>query len=252
MSRYTGLVCPRCRRVERGRLVAHELQPGAEALVCPGCGARHPLLQGIPVVLRDLETWRASQPEPAPPGALAPPGGSLPARVRELVAALPGPLLDLGCGTGALCGRADVTGLDARLEPLRAHPGRALVGDAHDPPFRAGAFASVLLLNLLDACREPLLVLQQADALLAPGGALLLTTPWTWSDAVTPPDQRLDGDELAAILQGRPNRTGLRLDHALERREDELTWRLHTGPRLVHEYRCELFLSRKPAGAQRS
>lgn len=267
------LCCPRCRaRDARGQLIVHALGPAEGGLGCPGCGELYPLVDGVPLVLRDLDAWLASEAPavlarrdlPGPTrarllqgasGALGrarqleaawatPPGGTLPARVRALVEPLPGPLLDLGCGTGALHGRADATGLELCFTRARAYCGRGVVGDAHDPPFRAGSFQSLLLLNLIDACREPLLVLQQADALLRPGGALLLTTPWCWNDAVTPPGERIDPGSLPDLLRGR---RGLPLDYELLAEEDGLTWRVATGPRVVHEYRCQLLLARKRA-----
>jgi SAM-dependent methyltransferase/uncharacterized protein YbaR (Trm112 family) len=273
MSGAPRLVCPRCRRAEGGRLVVHELEAAPGGLGCPGCGELYPVVDGVPLVLRDLDAWLESEAPavlcrddlPAPAlerlvrgarGALrrdadllaswsAPLQGTLPGRVRELTAPLEVPLLDLGCGTGALHGRRDATGLDLSFGLARAFCGRGVVGDAHDPPFRAGAFAGVLLLNLLDASREPLLVLQQADALLRRGGTLLVTTPWCWSDAVTAPAQRLDAAALRPLLQGQ---RGLPLDYELLEEQDGLTWRVPTGPRLVHEYRCQLWVARKRGG----
>lgn len=70
------LVCPACRGVVDGRYVDHPLRV-AEAvetsgpasvrhgvLACPGCQARYPILDGIPIVLRDIGAWsRAALPD---------------------------------------------------------------------------------------------------------------------------------------------------------------------------------------------
>jgi uncharacterized protein YbaR (Trm112 family) len=55
------LVCPRCRRVERGELVWARLDEAAEGLGCPGCFATYPVVDGVAMVLRDVDGWLASE-----------------------------------------------------------------------------------------------------------------------------------------------------------------------------------------------
>ncbi len=99
--------------------------------------------------------------------------------------------------------------------PLRAASAwvQPLCCDLLDPPFEAGSFELIVALNVLDGVTDPLLFLGQLDALLRPGGHLLLATPFTWSDEVTPKERRLaaavryarrsDVEILQEILTGR-------------------------------------------------
>ncbi len=53
------------------------------------------------------------------------------------------------------------------------------------PDEYAGAFDVVLAANLMDRVPDPQRVLQQARAALAPGGVLVLTSPFSWSEEYT-------------------------------------------------------------------
>ncbi len=64
---------------------------------------------------------------------------------------------------------------------------RALCADVCDPPLGACAFDTVLMLNLVDSVHNPHVALGQACALLAPGGHLALSTPFTWRAQITAP-----------------------------------------------------------------
>ncbi|MEM7156579.1 MAG: hypothetical protein AAF799_27275 [Myxococcota bacterium] len=81
-------------------------------------------------------------------------------------------------------------------EPVRARLRKLqwIAADARQPPLRPGTFAIVLALNLVDSITHPAVLLQQAQALLAPGGGLLLSSPFNWDDGVTEPSLRLDAD----------------------------------------------------------
>ena len=78
-----------------------------------------------------------------------------------------------------------------RLPPA---PGIDLVcGDALDPPVRPGSADMVLSVGLLDTVPDPLLLIQRLDALLRPGGLMLLASPFNWEDTLTPPARQLGG-----------------------------------------------------------
>lgn len=268
-----GLVCPRCRRLEPdGTLSVEPLAAAGPSLDCARCLRRYPVVDGVPIVVAGLPEWleqeRASvlARRDLPPALEAlvlagaretPPGrdrhlltvyaaaeGDLPAAAAEVVDAAPGPVCDLGCGVG-LHTRSDAVGLDLNFALARAFRGRGVVGDAADPPFLAHAFQTVLLLNLLDSCRDPRLVLGQADALLAQGGRLVVACPFAWDDRVTPPADRFEPDELLAALRGEDTRLELNLSYRLRRVEDALSWRLRQGPRTVHEHACQLVVAEK-------
>lgn len=64
--------------------------------------------------------------------------------------------------------------------------------DVLDPPFLAGAFHSVLGLNLIDSVSDPVTAMGQAGALVAKGGMLTLTSPFAWREEVTPQERWLE------------------------------------------------------------
>lgn len=75
-------------------------------------------------------------------------------------------------------------------------------GDAAWPPFRAGGFAAVVALNVLDCLHNPAAALLAWARLLPPGGKLLLATPFDWSPAATPVDHWLGGHSQRGPEQG--------------------------------------------------
>lgn len=200
-------------------------------------------------------------------------------------------VLDVGCGPGAFTlslgdlGGAGAVGLDVRLPVLRlarrmAAGGRAVVpfrsegrrfqplevssrpasgpvrfvqGDLAAPPLPAESFAAVTALSLLDTVPDPLAALGQLDALLAPGGLLLLACPWQWEPAATPPARWWSTPSasaldtlLAALRGGHPGLPYLRYDVLGE--PDDLPWMLPGHRRLVHGYALQVLLARKGRG----
>ena len=289
------LACPACRRVEAGVFRDAPLamvsvaesrggRPWQGQLACTGCGSRYPIVDGVPVILKDVAGWvrdqerslmwrddldpglegwlRASWTEHQDPNwkrellatyarDLAPVGGGdgvfpsslqdqqratrsfLLERQRERLAAV-GPdalAVDLGAGVGAQAlamaglgarsialerefgplrllsrllteGRVTVPRwrhggsdflsvaleLPANVDPQRVLP---IAADALDPPFRGGRLPLVTAYNLLDNVGDPVVLLRQAHALLSPGGALVLASPYDWTDRCTPIALRL-------------------------------------------------------------
>ncbi|MCD4652348.1 methyltransferase domain-containing protein [bacterium] len=88
-----------------------------------------------------------------------------------------------------------------------------LLSDALDLPFRSGKFGFVSALNLVDIISEPLILLKQMDALLEPGGGLLLTSPFAWKDT-TDPEKWLEDTETSPDRMLRQILTGERLRDA--------------------------------------
>ncbi len=159
------------------------------ALRCEGCGADYPLVDGIPVVARDPDALLASE----DPGSAARAAvyarsreGPLQDWLREVVTA---GALELAGGLGV---RDDTVVVDMSLAMLRA--GRAGLGsgragrgaricaDLLDPPFLPASFEMVVLANVLDVIEAPLLAFQQAVALLAQGGRLVVTCPYAFTN----------------------------------------------------------------------
>ncbi len=128
-----------------------------------------------------------------------------------------------------------------------------LVGDALDPPFLAEQFAAVVALNLFDSVSEPLVLLGQCEALLQPGGVLLLSSPYHFQASVTP--------NAAKLLQWLPPELplpqaferlftgeaipGFFTEFRIEKRAYNVPWRLPVHPGFIAEYRLHALRLRK-------
>jgi len=133
---------------------------------------------------------------------------------RHLLAGVPAPVLELGCGPGAAFGSypagTEVTALEPEPDFRRAARQRAagaparirvLAGDAHDLPFADGSFASVVSQLTLCSVASPRTALSEAYRVLRPGGQLRLLEhvrhpqPWLGrvQDVVDPLWTRLEG-----------------------------------------------------------
>ena len=104
------------------------------------------------------------------------------------------PVLDVGCGDGAL-GRsligADVPwiGMDLSATLLRDAPRPAVRADATRLPFPDGTFGAVAMLYMLYHLAEPDRAIAEAHRVLRPGGLLVTAAP-----------SRFDSPELAQLM----------------------------------------------------
>lgn len=303
-----GLICPRCRHggaddtlqspLKFDRVFTKEGNFVLEGfLVCSNaeCRSRYPILEGVPVVLKDIEGWWHSQKSKLSHIACEPTeiqeyfadlnkNESFSLAERGLLSSYMdlhygGPSdttsdlaswtdsekfwdtvvemarhetkgryersLDLGCSVGRytfeLARLSDLTiGLDLNfkavssaarfhrtrkisyerrkhgryfenVEPSYSPPDNVLflVADALDPPFSAESFDLVVGLNLVDNVKVPLVLIGQMDALLRPGGSLILGSPYEWRADISEPGEWLETDELESpdmvlrILEGK-------------------------------------------------
>lgn len=125
-------------------------------------------------------------------------------------------ILDLGCGTGGnlamLSQFGDVLGaeLDEQAAQLANERGIAPVVRGKLPdalPLEAGAFQCVTLLDVLEHIEDDRATLNAVNALLAPGGELLLTVPafqflWGPHDEAHHHQRRYRAHQLQELLQG--------------------------------------------------
>jgi len=108
------------------------------------------------------------------------------ALLEPLVGTLAFPCLEIGCGEGTNLARlarwGAAVGIDrypakARFAAAAVPAARVAAADATALPFRAGAFASVLVRDLLHHLPDPRPALGEAARVLASGGTLLVLEP---------------------------------------------------------------------------
>jgi SAM-dependent methyltransferase/uncharacterized protein YbaR (Trm112 family) len=120
-----------------------------------------------------------------------------------------------------------------------------MCGDALDPPLLPGQYQRVMALNVLDSVKRPHQLLSVLDALCAPGGELLLSSPYAWQTGIVDEAERLGGDDpaaaIAAILR---SGDGLGARYEIED-EAELPWSLRKDARVALSYRVHYLRARK-------
>ena len=90
---------------------------------------------------------------------------------------VPGPTLEVGGGTGNLKAyRSHIVASDVQFAPWLD-----VVADAQRLPFATGAFANIVLFDVLHHLERPRLFLMEAARVLTPGGRVVLVEP-----AITP------------------------------------------------------------------
>lgn len=114
----------------------------------------------------------------------------------EIAGRLPGhdPILDVGCGEGALAAaRPGVIGLDRSPTMLAAAPPPTTLGDAVALPFPDACFGAVVTVNVLYHLPEPARAVEEAHRVLRPGGLFAAATV-----------ARDDSPELAHVWRAEP------------------------------------------------
>lgn len=133
-----------------------------------------------------------------------------------------------------------------------------LAANALDPPLSEATADIALAVNLLDNVPAPLTLLGQLDAVLKPGGLLVLASPFHWVDTITEPAEQLGGGTvegfsrlgtaaaLQALLRGQtPLLDWLRYD-VLE--AVDVPWRVRDHARCEITYRVHVIVARKRIG----
>jgi SAM-dependent methyltransferase len=125
----------------------------------------------------------------------------------------PGPILDLGCGTGGMLaqfqGIGDSIGLDSATEAEASCRKRGLpfvLGWGPSLPFREGSFGTVTLLDVIEHIPDERGVLAEALRVLRPGGLLVVTVPayqflWSKHDDLNHHQRRYRRSGLRTVLR---------------------------------------------------
>ena len=90
-------------------------------------------------------------------------------------------------------------------------------------------------LHILDSCQQPFVLLQQADALLAAGGRLILACPFSYVDQVTPVANQISEDFVTHFLRQRGYTFSSK----------DYNWSLKPNDRTVVTHRCLAIDARK-------
>lgn len=263
-----GLVCIHCRGWQGSEFISRKLVEEGEWLRCD-CGARYPVVDGVPLIFKDFRAFLSSEGpvvlarrDLGELGALfrfhsggalrrleeqlrsywASQEGELQSWLRERVGSLEGEVLEAGCGLG-ISPRS--IGMDYSFGMLQESCcERKLCADLGMPPFAAERFDAIVLANVLDSCSDPGLILAQVDALLRPGGTLLLCCAFAFSEDVTPVESWFEEEALLAALGGEQPFFGYMLPYTLEEVR-ECSWPLQRRPRERVEFRSLCLVARK-------
>jgi SAM-dependent methyltransferase len=118
-------------------------------------------------------------------------------------------------------------------------------GDALDPPLIPGMFDRVVALNVLDSVRQPGQLLSVVDALCAPHGELILSSPYTWQSTVMEDHERLGGvDPAAGVATILREGKGLEARYRIEE-EADVPWTLRRDARSTVSYRVHYLRARR-------
>jgi SAM-dependent methyltransferase/uncharacterized protein YbaR (Trm112 family) len=220
---------------------------------------------------------RAATPTSAGPRAVPTTGTTAPAPTVARA-------VELGCGPGRglyeLARHADlVVGVDLQLAALRrarrlfrgqpvAYARRAagrhyraatltapppapasialICSDALDPPLVPGGFDRVVALNVVDAVPNPGRLIEVVDGLCAPGGEVVLASPYAWQSGIVAEEHRLGDDDPAAAVRRRFSEGDGLESRYLVTDEADVDWGLRRDARAASVYRVHWLRVRKP------
>lgn len=120
-------------------------------------------------------------------------------------------------------------------------------GDALDPPLAPYQAGRVVALNVLDSVRSPTGLLSVVDGLCAPGGELILTSPYAFRSGVVDEGERLggtSGDAASAVRDRLTSGHGLGARYRIEDERD-LPWHLRRDARSVQSYAVHWLRARR-------
>jgi len=125
-----------------------------------------------------------------------------------------------------------------------------MLTDAIDPPFKQESFDFIVSLNMLDNVNLPLVLIGQMDALLKPGGKLLITCPYEWREDICDPKEWLVTDEIDSpeavrqILEGAvfPE---MELNYEILEEHHNIPWPLRNHDRYWSLFLTHILLARK-------
>lgn len=192
------LACPACRKAVR--------QQGG-ILICRGCGARYPVVEGIPVMApansdpefkKTLAQWNSFwKKQPLLPDGNVEADPAFADALRHIRRFAPGPdwgaFLEAGCGDGrkglviAREGHGPVFGVDGCLEACRlarrlfereGEAGYFVVGDLRALPFQDRAFKYIYAGGSLEHFSNTAVAVREANRVLQTGGRLTATVPF--------------------------------------------------------------------------
>ncbi|HEX6836076.1 MAG TPA: methyltransferase domain-containing protein [Polyangia bacterium] len=134
----------------------------------------------------------------------------------------------------------------ARIEPRARVDNVTLVcADALDPPLVPQSFDRVVALNVLDAVLSPPQLIAVVDGLCAPGGEVILASPYAWQSGIVADEHRFGGDDPAAALRRRlVEGTGLEARYTVED-EADVPWTLRRDARSAVVYQVHWLRARK-------
>lgn len=265
---------------EAATIVERDLAPEVAALLVatgPDDAAYPRLVEHLSIYMDNHWGDRA---EPPPDGPGAGVADAIIAKLAERATRRVALAVELGCSVGRMVvelarGADHVVGLDLQFGAVRrarhmlagesvsylrrvvgreyapaiargiATPATLLCGDALDPPLIPGVYGRVVALNLLDSVRQPRQLLSVVDGLCAPGGELILTSPYSWQSSVVDEAERFGGaDPAAALAEILATGTGLGARYEIED-NCELPWTLRRDSRCAATYCIHYLRARK-------
>jgi uncharacterized protein YbaR (Trm112 family)/SAM-dependent methyltransferase len=113
-----------------------------------------------------------------------------------------------------------------------------ICADALDPPLLPQMYQRVVALNLLDSVSSPRQLLAVIDNLCAPGGEILLASPYSWQSSVVDRREQFGAADPAAALIGMLG--GYRIEE-----QAEVPWTLRRDARSSVAYRTHYLRARK-------